>query len=577
MKDRLELAAIGAIAGGCLWAVFEHLPDRLGNGFLVLAVTVGAAVFFSVLMALVGPERPVRALWPSLILGALTGGLALWSGLRFESVSGFYEAGHPLLALGVVTLVGTPFAAATLEDQAGWRRYARLFDSAWAIFIRYVAGWLFAGLILVVLLLSDALLKLVGVTVIEAWLDIVWLRSMLIGAVFGLGVATVHELRDYVSPVLVHRLLRMVLPLVLVVVIVFLGALPFRGLSDLFGSFSTAGVLMAVAFAGVTLITAAIDRDDETASHLPLMIVAARLMALLIPVLVALANYAIWLRVAAYGWTPGRVGAAYIALFLTGYSGFYLWAVVRRGGWQARLRQSNLRMALAVWAGAVLWLTPLFQAEAIATSSQLARFEAGRLEASAVPVYELAQEWGRAGTAGLAAIEAVAEAPLRARIAEARAAQSVWAFERKDMDEQNRALRQDLRESLRVVSQGQAGEALLAGMDARVLAQIARVCPLRAAPSCALIVTEGQGNRDLGGLGLLVTQEGNDVFVIRQSGSRMSLAGSAARGATGGSDLVSRPSGLFEAVMAGAYSLETQRYEALRIGDVIFFPYNLPH
>ena len=575
MKDRLELAAIGAIAGGCLWAVFEHLPDLLRSGFLLLAFTVGATVFFSVLMALVGPERPMRAVLPALLLGGITGGLALWAGVRFETVSAFYDAGHPLLALGVVALVGTPFAAAALEEKAGWRHYVRLFDSAWAIFIRYVAGWLFAGLIFVVLLLSDALLKLVGIEVIDDLLDIIWLRFMLIGAVFGLGVATVHELRDYVSPVLVHRLLRMLLPLVLVVVIVFLGALPFRGLSELFGQLSTAGVLMAVAFAGVTLITAAIDRDDESASHMPLMVFAARLMALLIPVLVALSIYAIWLRVAAYGWTPERISAAYIALFLTGYSGFYLWAVVRRAGWQARLRHSNLGMALAIWAGSLLWLTPLFQAEAIATASQVARFEAGNSEAAAVPVYEMAHDWGRAGKAGLETIEAAADAPLRARILEARNAHSVWAFERKDSKEQMQDLRADVRASLRALPQEQGSDALLDEMDASLLAQISRECPLRAAPSCALIVTDGQGNRDLGLLGLLVTQEGNKVFVLKKSGSRLFLGDSATHSATaGGEARVVRPRGLFEAVMAGEFSLQPQRYEALRLGDVIFFPYN---
>ncbi|MFY9467449.1 MAG: hypothetical protein WAP44_08845, partial [Lentibacter algarum] len=104
MKDRLELAGIGAIAGLCLWSLFELLPDVVEEGFLLLALTVGASVFFSVLMALVGPERPLRAVLPSLALGGLTGLLALWSGLRFQTVDGFFDAGHPLMALFVIAL-----------------------------------------------------------------------------------------------------------------------------------------------------------------------------------------------------------------------------------------------------------------------------------------------------------------------------------------------------------------------------------------------------------------------------------------------------------------------------------------
>lgn len=33
MKDRLELAGIGAIAGLCLWSLFELLPDFVEEGF----------------------------------------------------------------------------------------------------------------------------------------------------------------------------------------------------------------------------------------------------------------------------------------------------------------------------------------------------------------------------------------------------------------------------------------------------------------------------------------------------------------------------------------------------------------
>ena len=571
MKDRFELAAIGAVAGYCLWGLFETLPHVIGDGFLLLALTVAASVFFSVLMALVGPERPLRAVLPSLALGVLAGALAFLAALRFDSVDGFYDAAHPLMALFVLVLIGAPFAAAALEEKQGWRHYARLFDSAWGIFIRYVAGWLFAGLIFLVLLLSDELLKLVGITLIGDLLEVDWLRYALLGAVFGLGVATVHELRDYVSPVLVHRLLRMLLPLVLLVVIVFIGALPFRGLSDLFGKLSTAGVLMAVAFAGITLITTAIDRDDESAAQVKLMTFAAQAMALLVPVLVGLAIYAIWLRVAAYGWTPSRVIAAYIALFLVGYVVSYLWAVLRRAGWQARLRQSNLYMALAVGAGAALWLTPLMTAEGIATGSQVARYEAGRAAPEALPLYEMAHDWGVAGRAGLERLEAAGDAPLVARIAEAREATSRWRFAREEAGPSDAELRLALGARVVAWPAGSDLAPLLDAMNRSVLQRIERQCP-EAEPQACAIVLLGQGADPLFGKDALFVTRERVMSLERQNGGSVYLRAARAYDAEGAERVPSEA--MLARILAGAFELKPMVRSYLQVGDQVIIPYN---
>lgn len=571
MKDRFELAAIGAVAGYCLWGLFEILPDVIGQGFLLLAVTVAATVFFSVLMALVGPERPLRAVLPSLGLGLLTGGLAFWSALRFETVHKVNNAAHPFMALFVLALVGAPFAAALLEEKQGWRHYRRLFDSAWGIFIRYVAGWLFAGLIILVLLLSDELLKLVGITIIGDLLDVDWLRYAVLGAVFGLGVATVHELRDYVSPVLVHRLLRMLLPLVLVVVIVFIGALPFRGLSDLFGKLSTAGVLMAVAFAGITLITAVIDRDDESASHLKAMTVAARIMALLVPVLVALAIYAIWLRVAAYGWTPARVIAAYIALFLLGYGVSYLWAVLRGEGWQARLRQSNLYMALAVFGGAVVWLTPLINAERISTGSQVARYEASVGAPEALPLYEMAHDWGVAGKAGLEQLAALADAPLAARIAQAKDARSRWSFQNREAGLDEAALRVALGARVTVWPEGGDLASLLEEMNHTLLQRIERECPDAEPQGCAIVLLGQTADPVFRNDALFVTRE-RVMSLERHQGGSLYLRAAQAYDAQGGQSAPS--AAMLERILAGAFELKPMVRSYLAVEDQVIIPYN---
>ena len=318
-----------------------------------------------------------------------------------------------------------------LLNRAEWFDYAALFDTAWAITVRYVAGWLFVSVFWVVIFLSNALLELVDIDVIEALYEVEWVRFALSGAMLGLGLAVAFELREYVSPVLVLRLLRLLLPIVLTVVAVFIAVLPLRGLSQLFGDFSAAGTLMGVAIASISLISIALDRDDRYGIRTPGMLVAARALAVLVPILSGLAAWAVILRVQQYGWTPQRVLAATIATVLMIYGLSYLWAALHRRGWRGALRQGNFRMALLALAVAALWLTPVLNAERISAQSQLARFDSGVLPADQLPLWELSHDWGYAGTAVLEVLRAQADGlpDLAQRLAALEQADSRFAFE----------------------------------------------------------------------------------------------------------------------------------------------------
>ena len=80
--------------------------------------------------------------------------------------------------------------------------------------------------------------------IISDLLDIDGVPFVLTGLVLGLAIAVVNELSDYVSPYLILQLLRLLLPVLVVVMAVFIVALPFRGLSGLFGGLSAAATLM---------------------------------------------------------------------------------------------------------------------------------------------------------------------------------------------------------------------------------------------------------------------------------------------------------------------------------------------
>jgi hypothetical protein len=92
--------------------------------------------------------------------------------------------------------------------------------------------------------------------------------------------------------------------------------------------------------------------------------------------------------------------AANIAAVLVAYGLAYAGAVALRHHWMARIRQANIWLALGVVVLCLLWLTPILSPEAISARSQLNRAVAGGT-AEEMPLWEMSQDWGRAGQAAL--------------------------------------------------------------------------------------------------------------------------------------------------------------------------------
>ena len=431
VATRLSLAAIGALSGLAVWGMVEVLPDLVDNmRMLVFLLTLGF-VFFGVLLALIGPERPVPAALGAVGLAVPSAALFVWASYRFEDMEAFFNHSEAVLALGAGLFIAVPFLAAGMAAHDGWRDYVRLFDTAWNIVVRYAAAWLFAGVAWGVALASDALLGLVGVHVIETLIEMEVVPYIFTGLVLGLGLAIVHELSDYVSPLLLIQLFRVLVPVVLAVVVVFIAALPLRGLGELFGQFSAATMMAGVVIASVTLITTAIGRDDEMSAQGPVMLLATQALSVLIAVPAALALYAVWLRVDQYGLTPQRVAAMLGAFVILTYALAYAISIAMRGDWRARIRTVNRYKAMAVIALAALWLTPVINAERLSTASQVARAEAGA-PASEVALWEMAHEWGKPGRRGLERVADFAAASgsteLAAGIGSARTSANKWDF-----------------------------------------------------------------------------------------------------------------------------------------------------
>lgn len=423
-RNRLALALLGGLASVALWILTEAdaLQERAPGLFLLLVT--GLSVWSGVALAMAGPLRLRRALAGAVILAVPAAALMWLAGQRYEVPTDVLLKPGTLPVFLPMIFIATPFLSVALQRRGAMLSYPDLFGTAWSITIRFAAAMLFAGVVWGLIYLSDSLLGIVGIEVIERILDIDAVPAAITGAALGLGIAVIHELREVVSPQLPLRLLRLLVWPILAVVAVFLIAVPLQGLSGLVGQLSPAGTLMGVALGAVTLITSAVGRDDDEAVRAEL---GARLLALSVPLVAGLGAWAVVMRVVQYGMTPDRALAAVVALVVLLYGLAYAVSALRgKVRWMALLRQANVWLALFTVAVCAAWLTPLLNAERWSVNSQLSRFAAGRTQVDELPLTRMARHWGKAGQAGLDRLEAMTDHPdhalLVAKIAETRTA-----------------------------------------------------------------------------------------------------------------------------------------------------------
>ena len=418
LRDRVLFCVLGAAFGAGMWLLGEAWNDPAWPRGTFLAVFAFQSVFSATVLALLGPAPMSRALGGGAAFGLFIALLISFAGQRYpDPIQSLDQA--PLLALAsVLTFVAIPFLTVTLRDPAQWRRYDLLFETAWSVSARFTLAWLFVGIFWALVLLSDALMSLVGVALIDRLLDTEWLVFTLTGGVLGLGLAVVYELRATLSPFLFLRMLRLLGPLVLMIITLFLIALPLRGLTNLFGGVSSAGTLMSVCFAAIALISIAVDRNNAEAVSTRGLRLSTRALALVQPALAGLALWAVILRVSQYGWTPDRVLGMGAAILLTLYSMGYAASAAIPGAWMGRIRAVNVALAFAVMGFCAVWMTPLLNAEKISVNSQITRFQDGRLDARDLAYWSMQHDWGKAGQAGLAQLEALTDHPDAALVAQ---------------------------------------------------------------------------------------------------------------------------------------------------------------
>lgn len=431
----LQGAALYALLRVALAKVWPATAPELYAALLVTAVFT-PLVASSALTRL----RPVPLLVWILAVAAICAALG-WYDLYRDP---FVTPGHApprvtpaqaFVGLPLVLFIAQSLLIAAAHDRRAIAKYHTYFEVSWGLGLQIALAVLFAGTFWGVLWLGANLFRLINV---EAFARVIrqewfWIPATTVAISVALHVTDIRAGLVRGLRTVVCNLLGWLLPLAAAIVVAFVVALLFTGLEPLWGTKRAATILLIAAAMLVILINTALQDGarlsaTEAGATMPaalrLSIVAASLVML--PV-VALAGYAIALRVGQYGWSNVRIvgaaGAAVAACYAVGYA----IAVVRRRTSTGVLAATNIATSLIVIAVALALLSPLADPARLSVADQVARLKDGRTSADRFSFDYLRFDTGRYGVEALQRLAKDDTAPaVRAKAVAALDRQSRW-------------------------------------------------------------------------------------------------------------------------------------------------------
>jgi hypothetical protein len=307
-----------------------------------------------------------------------------------------------MLCLAALLFVAHSLVSAADASRHWWPHYTACFEAAWRAAIQLVLGIAFVSAFWSVYRLGAALFLVIGIEslnwLVEQPLFIIVVTTT-VGAA-GLHLADAQDRLTRGVRVLGLTLLSWLTPLLAGLIACFLLALPFTGLTPLWNTGYAGLLLMATAATLIVLINAV--HQDGEARVLSLLRWSAHVAAVVLPVLVALAAWGLWLRVGQYGLTRNRVMSLAVLLVLACYAVPYFLAALRPG--MRLLEPANIAVAGIAVLVVLALNTPAADPNRLAVNSQVGRLLAGKVPVEKFDFHFL---WSSAGRYGRQALEAL--------------------------------------------------------------------------------------------------------------------------------------------------------------------------
>ena len=389
-----QLPLIGLCQGLLLWAL-AYGPAFMGHISSMPGLSIALAGFVWVAPLLwywteqsgMPPRRRVAGVLVIALVAAL---LPVDVRNLFASVEGTARSsmvlssvgGDNFWPLGILVILAVHLLLGwRITGARGWD-YERLFSLTWRNAVLTAVSLALTGAFFGVVAAGAGLIKLIGI-------DQVWnlLRTQgfqiaighaAFGGAFALGLARAEML-----VVMRHFWLSLtawMLPLVLLFVVVWVVMLPFTGLSLLLETRHAAALLLGMTFMGIKFANSVYQDGRESNPLGPWLSRLTRWAWPVLLVVVAVAGWALWLRVQHRGWSADRIWAALIWLLAAIYTLGYSMSAWRRGpAWMPSIGRTNTVATCAAAVSLCLVLTPWLNPENLAVRSQLARLDDGRV------------------------------------------------------------------------------------------------------------------------------------------------------------------------------------------------------
>jgi hypothetical protein len=438
---------VGLAQGLALYFLYSAMEDHTwpSEDGLVFAPLAFLAAYVPLIVILsIGNLRIVTLIVWSVLAAGIVAGLA-WYDIWHDPGTSLQllTPGHwgvaprifPNFATWFFTSAGIFIAQSLIVGGDTDRRviadYATHFDVAWKLGLQLFLASIFVSIFWAVLLLGATLFHIIG---IDYFRNLIEHRWFAIPATTLAQAAAIHLTDVRASLVrgtrtLVLVLLSWLLPLMTIVGAGFLIGLVTTGLAPLWKTGFAGGYLLIASGLLVFLINTAFQDGAPERRPVALLRYAGSLASMLLVPLVALSAYAIYLRVAQYGWTTSRVASAACLVVAASYAVGYALAAVPGGPWLGRVARWNFFTALLVLAVIGAVFSPLADPIRVSVDSQVDLLQSGKVDAAKFDFTYLRWSSGRFGTEALKRLAVDARAPdVRARARTALAETSRYPF-----------------------------------------------------------------------------------------------------------------------------------------------------
>ncbi len=309
-----------------------------------------------------------------------------------------------VLTMLIGWFVSLPFVQSYLKTGRLRPPYADLFDFAWNNLITLKIAAVFTGIFWGLLALWAALFKVIGIGLFDRVFYHVYFSLPVSSIVFAFAL---YVGRTNVQAVVTVRriilaIFKGLLPLLAIIIVLFVLALPFMGLKPLWATGKATALMLTLQVFLVVFINAVFQDGGHTPPYPAWLRGALRGALMLLPVYTLLCAYALYLRIDQHGWSTDRFWAVLLALITGLYVFGYAYAALRRSPvWMQGMAPVNIAIAGLVVLLSVLVNSPLLDAHRLSAHSQVARLLAGRVTEAHFDYDYLRFDLGKAGKVAL--------------------------------------------------------------------------------------------------------------------------------------------------------------------------------